>query len=703
MDQTIVSTTQVINVVGEREMIDVTASDVRSSVTESQVRGPAAGSRASRRPGRSHMMFDVPFNGPRIPVSEYQVKEMPVEDVIDAVALKTGIVRTGDELHARGGRTGEIMMQIDGAPVDDPLGNARAGKTDAKARSIRDKWSGDHIVRPPKSPRSMGLEPTGVKPRADAKAPADGKAAADAKTTAKTKKPGDAGPTAATKPPLRKLKPRPTECRPICHRTVCPSPHHRCRVAPRWRCGPYNTESYDPIVENAFCCSIDKPVSTFSVDVDAASYANMRRFLRSNALPPRNAVRIEELINYFSYDYPEPTGEHPFSITTEVTGCPWEPEHRLVHIGLQGRRMSMEDVPPNNLVFLIDVSGSMRPPNKLPLLKRSFLLLVDHLRPQDRVAIVVYASATGLVLPSTSGEHKEDMREAIARLEAGGSTAGGAGIKLAYEIAEENYDDEANNRVILATDGDFNVGASSDEAMVELIESKRDAGVFLSVLGFGQGNLKDSKMEKIADKGNGHYAYIDNILEAKKVLISEMGATLLTIAKDVKIQIEFNPAKVESYRLVGYENRILKREDFDDDTKDAGEIGAGHSVTALYEIVPAGGPERSEEALDDGLKYVDVRLSKEGRDNPEILTVKFRYKPPEKDESILLTDVVLDGGKEFEDASADLRFAAAVAEFGMLLRDSQFRGDASFEHVLDTARRAKGEDREGYRGEFVQL
>ncbi|UCH83644.1 MAG: von Willebrand factor type A domain-containing protein [Candidatus Latescibacterota bacterium] len=647
LTKTRVSRCQMINVVGGRELVDVTGS---------QSGGADTG---------------------------YQVKEMPVDNVTEALALKTGIIKAGDELHARGGRSGHIHVQPDGVPVDDPLGD----KETKKSRSTRDKWAGSRGV-----PTPAGVDT----PKKKKKVKSEG---GDNKTTSVLLHNESRCNAPRPKPPPP--KPRPAECRPVCHRSHCWSPHRVCRVAPRWRCGPHQNESYAPIIENAFCCSVDKPVSTFSVDVDAASYANTRRFLYNSQLPPRNAVRIEELVNYFSYDYPEPDGEHPFSITTEVASCPWDLEHRLVHIGLQGRRISMDHAPPNNLVFLIDVSGSMRPRNKLPLLKSSFRLLVDHLRPQDRVAIVVYAGAAGLVLPSTTGENKDEILDAIGWLRAGGSTAGGAGIQLAYEIAQENYDPEANNRVILATDGDFNVGASSDEAMVELIESKRDEGVFLTVLGFGEGNLKDSKMEKIADHGNGHFAYIDNLLEAKKVLINELGATLLTIAKDVKIQIEFNPVKVESYRLIGYENRLLNREDFDDDTKDAGEIGAGHSVTALYEVVPA--DARADDSLDNDLKYVDVRLTEAGRNNPEILTVKFRYKPPNGDESILLTRVVVDEGMRFEEASPDFRFAAAVAEFGMLLRDSQFRGDASFAHVAAAAREARGEDKEGYRGEFVRM
>ncbi|MDH4036217.1 MAG: von Willebrand factor type A domain-containing protein [Candidatus Krumholzibacteria bacterium] len=458
-------------------------------------------------------------------------------------------------------------------------------------------------------------------------------------------------------------------------------------------------ESYDTITENSWLSALAKPLSTFSVDVDAASYGNVRRFITSGQLPPVDAVRIEELVNYFDYDYPDPRGKHPFSITTEVAECPWNPEHKLVHIGLQGERVAVEDLPPSNLVFLIDVSGSMNQPNKLPLLKSSFRMLVDQLRPQDRVAIVVYAGAAGLVLPSTSGSDREQILCAIDRLEAGGSTAGGAGIKLAYQVAQQNFLDDGNNRVILATDGDFNVGASSDSDMERLIEEKRKSGVFLTVLGFGEGNLKDSKMETIADKGNGHYAYIDNIVEAKKVLINEMGATLLTIAKDVKLQVEFNPARVASYRLVGYENRLLQDRDFDDDTKDAGEIGAGHSVTALYEIALADRDDR------DGtpLKYSDRTVRHDSRHSDELLTVSFRYKEPTASESKLLAVAVKDRNTRFANASDNFRFAAAVAEFGMVLRNSPEKGSATMEQVIATARAARGEDVHGYRAEFVSL
>ncbi len=459
-------------------------------------------------------------------------------------------------------------------------------------------------------------------------------------------------------------------------------------------------ESYDTITENGWLSTLDKPLSTFSVDVDAASYGNVRRFITTGQLPPVDAVRIEELINYFDYDYPDPHGKHPFSITTEVAECPWNSEHKLVHIGLQGQRIAVENLPPTNLVFLIDVSGSMMPPNKLPLLKSSFRMLVDQLRPQDRVAIVVYAGAAGLVLPSTSGADKERILCAIDRLEAGGSTAGGAGIQLAYQVAQENFMDDGNNRVILATDGDFNVGASSDGDMERLIEEKRKSGVFLTVLGFGEGNLKDSKMETIADKGNGHYAYIDNIVEAKKVLVNEMGATLLTIAKDVKLQVEFNPARVASYRLLGYEDRLLQDRDFDDDSKDAGEIGAGHSVTALYEIESAG--PRDDHGVRP-LKYSDLTVHNSARYGDELLTVSFRYKQPAASESQLLAVAVRDRDTRFERASDNFRFSAAVAEFGMILRNSSEKGDATMEQVVETARAARGDDPHGYRAEFVSL
>jgi len=477
--------------------------------------------------------------------------------------------------------------------------------------------------------------------------------------------------------------------------SMAPAPMDKSYVQPTAD-QEFNTEGYAAITENRFLPALDNPLSTFSIDVDKASYANVRRFLDSGTLPPHDAVRIEELVNYFTYDYPDPDGEHPFSITTEVGACPWNPKHYLVHVGLQGRRMDASQLPASNLVFLLDVSGSMNSPDKLPLLKSAFQMLVKNLRAQDRVAIVVYAGAAGLVLPSTSGADKNTILDAIERLEAGGSTAGGAGIKLAYEIAEKNMLKGGNNRVMLATDGDFNVGASSDGEMVELIEKERTKGVFLSVLGFGTGNVKDSKMEQIADKGNGNYSYIDSELEARKVLVSEMGGTLLTIAKDVKIQVEFNPSKVQAYRLVGYENRALRNEDFNDDRKDAGELGAGHSVTALYEVVPVG--VKSDVVKVDGLKY-QTRAVKDGGD--ELLTVKFRYKDPDGSESKLIVDVVKD---QMTDSPSDnFRFSSAVAGFGMLLRESEYKGEMTYGRVAGIAGHALGSDTEGYRHEFVRM
>ncbi|MBM4187935.1 MAG: DUF3520 domain-containing protein [Gemmatimonadetes bacterium] len=459
----------------------------------------------------------------------------------------------------------------------------------------------------------------------------------------------------------------------------------------------FNTEEYRHFGDNGWQSSTRQPLSTFSIDVDAGSYGNIRRFLKDGRLPPPDAVRVEEMINYFRYDYPAPRREEPFSITTEVAGAPWRPGHKLALIGLQSDRVEMADLPPTNLVFLLDVSGSMQSPDKLPLVKSAFRLLVNELREQDRVAIVVYAGAAGLVLPSTSGGDKHRILAAIDGLEAGGSTAGGAGIQLAYQVARDNFQRGGNNRVILASDGDFNVGVSSEGELVRLIEERRRDGVFLTVLGFGTGNLKDSKMEQLANKGNGHYAYIDDLLEAKKVFVQELGATLLTVAKDVKIQVEFNPARVKSYRLVGYENRLLDDRDFNDDTKDAGEMGAGHSVTALYEIVPADG-EPGEDGAVDPLKY--QRRPRVGSASADWFTVKLRYKEPAGETSRLLQRVV---DRETRSASADFRFAAAVAEFGMLLRNSEFKGKASYGSVLAQARAARGPDDEGYRSEFIRL
>jgi Ca-activated chloride channel family protein len=460
----------------------------------------------------------------------------------------------------------------------------------------------------------------------------------------------------------------------------------------------FNTEEYGRIVENEFLSVADNPLSTFSVDVDRAAYSNVRRFLRDGQRPPRDAVRIEEMVNYFTYDYPDPSGAQPFSVTTEVAACPWNERHRVLLVGLQGRRMKTADLPANNLTFLIDVSGSMMEPSKLPLVKEGLELLVNQLRPKDRVAIVVYAGNAGLVLPSTRGSDKGTILSAIQSLEAGGSTAGGAGIKLAYEVAKKNFIDGGNNRVILATDGDFNVGASSDGELEQLIESKRRDRIFLTVLGFGTGNIKDSKMELLADKGNGNYAYIDTLSEARKVLVSEMGATLFTIAKDVKLQIEFNPAKVASYRLIGYENRLLRKEDFNNDAKDAGDIGAGHSVTALYELVMPG--DNNVTSSVDPLKYQSTKVTAA---SPELLTLKLRYKEPEGDTSKLLTYTVSDNHADVTAASDNLRFASAVAEFGMLLRDSRFKGDATYDEARSLAQKSLGRDFEGYRHDFLTM
>ena len=461
----------------------------------------------------------------------------------------------------------------------------------------------------------------------------------------------------------------------------------------------FNTESYAHIEEAGFLGVAGNPLSTFAIDVDRASYSNMRRFLTQGMRPPIDAIRIEELVNYFTYDYPAPAGDHPFSITTEVGVAPWQPAHRLVRIGIQGENVATEDMPASNLVFLIDVSGSMAPPDKLPLLKSSLRLLVAQTRPRDRVAIVVYAGQAGLALPPTSGEDKSEILYAISRLEAGGSTAGGAGIRLAYEVARENFSEEGNNRVILASDGDFNVGPSSDAEMIRLIEKEREAGVFLTVLGFGTGNLQDSKMEQLADHGNGSYAYIDSEREAAKVLVGEFAGTLFTIAKDVKVQVEFNPREVQSYRLIGYENRALRPEDFADDRKDAGELGAGHSVTALYEVVPVGveGPDVREMPP---LRYRDRADASRRAASGELGFVQLRYKRPEGSESILLEQPLAD---EEGDGSRDLRFAASVAAFGMLLRESEYCRDYSLREVLELARTSVGDDEEGYRREFVKL
>jgi Ca-activated chloride channel family protein len=466
---------------------------------------------------------------------------------------------------------------------------------------------------------------------------------------------------------------------------------------------PFNTEEYAHLRENGFRPVSSAPLSTFSIDVDKASYANIRRFLTQGSLPPVDAVRIEEMINYFSYEMPEPRGEHPFSITTEVTAAPWATSHRLVRIGIQGKRLRGDRIPPSNLVFLIDVSGSMASEDKLGLVKKSLRLLVQQLREEDKVSIVVYAGAAGLVLPCTPGTEKTRILNAIDHLEAGGSTAGGAGIQLAYKVARENLVREGNNRVILATDGDFNVGPSSEGELVRIIETERKSNVFLTVLGFGTGNYSDQRMESIADKGNGNYFYVDNILEGRKVFVEELQGTLFTIAKDVKIQVEFNPAEVASYRLVGYENRALRDEDFNNDSVDAGELGAGHSVTALYEIVPVGAQDAGRTPGVDPLRYQPRPEPRPNSARGELMTVKLRYQRPEGSASRLLEQPVRDVGRGDQSLSHDFAFAIAVSEFGMLLRNSEYKGTSNVSHVLQMARSHLGEDRDGYREEFVQL
>ncbi|MBL0152606.1 MAG: VWA domain-containing protein [Chitinophagaceae bacterium] len=464
----------------------------------------------------------------------------------------------------------------------------------------------------------------------------------------------------------------------------------------------FNTEGYGHIVENKFQTPQTDPLSTFSIDVDEASYSNVRRFIESGSVPPAGAVRIEEMVNYFDYDYPQPQNNQPFEVITEMGDCPWNTSHKLVHIGLQGKTIPLDNLPASNIVFLVDVSGSMDEPNKLPLVQDAMKLLTDQLREKDRVAIVVYAGNAGLVLPSTSGAFKTTIKNAISELEAGGSTAGGEGIQLAYKVARENFIAKGNNRIILATDGDFNVGASSDDELVRMIEKERKSGVFLSVLGFGTGNYQDNKMQQLADKGNGNHSYIDQISEARKVLISEFGSTLFTIAKDVKIQVEFNPSKVQAYRLVGYENRMLAAEDFNDDTKDAGELGSGHTVTALYEIIPVGVADSFVRKVDN-LKYQQPKSLNVFAESDEVMTIKLRYKEPDGETSQLITKTLRDIPASQQKTSDNFRFSAAVAEFGLLLRNSEYKQNGTMNQVISLAETAKGQDKMGYRKEFISL
>ena len=471
--------------------------------------------------------------------------------------------------------------------------------------------------------------------------------------------------------------------------------------------GEFNTAAYNHIAENPFLGAKDNPLSTFSIDVDTASYSNVRRFINEGSLPPKDAVRVEEMINYFTYDYAQPSDGKPFAVHLDVAGCPWEASHRLLRIGLKGKEIATDKRGPSNLVFLLDVSGSMMPPQRLPLVKQAMRLLVEKLTENDRVAIVVYAGASGLALPSTTGDRKEQILEALENLQAGGSTNGAEGIQLAYKTAADNFIRGGVNRVILATDGDFNVGLTSQGDLIRLIEEKAKSGVFLSVLGVGTDNLKDSTMQKLADKGNGNYAYLDSLDEARKVLVQQMNGTLVTIAKDVKIQVEFNPARVASYRLIGYEKRMLRKEDFNNDKVDAGEIGAGHVVTALYEVVPVGAvinPAASGPPVDP-LKYSsnDKSTSPRSTSSNEMLTVKLRYKKPDGDKSELVERALTDTEGKFENASVDLKFAAAVAEFGMILRDSDYKGNGTFAAVLEWAEEGKGSDANGYRAGFIEL
>ncbi len=463
----------------------------------------------------------------------------------------------------------------------------------------------------------------------------------------------------------------------------------------------HNTEAYHRIFDNPVLATRENPLSTFGVVVDTASYSNVRRFLRDGALPPPDAVRLEELVNYFDYAYPQPQGEHPLALVTEVGPCPWKPAHRLVHIGLQARRLYPRQTPPRNLVFLLDVSGSMYEPRKLPLLKAAMSLLVKQLGAEDQVAIVVYAGASGLVQPPTRGDQQEQLLEALQRLSAGGSTNGGDGIRLAYAMAHRSFNPRGINRVILDTDGDFNVVTTSEGELIRLVEQERQRGVFLTVLGLGTGNLKDATMEQLADKGNGNYAYLDSLAEARKVLVREAGGTLVTVAKDVKIQVEFNPARVRAYRLLGYENRLLRAEDFNDDTKDAGEMGAGHTVTALYEIIPAGAPADLPGA--DPLRYQQPRPLASAAASGELSTLKLRYKEPQGSASRLLSAPIEDRQQDLQRTSAAFRFSAAVASFGMLLRRSEHRGAATYDLALRLADGARGQDPHGYRAEFLTL
>ncbi len=467
-----------------------------------------------------------------------------------------------------------------------------------------------------------------------------------------------------------------------------------------WRPPAWNRESYNAMTENGFIATSNDPLSTFSIDVDTASYSNIRRFINQGTLPPAGAVRIEEMVNYFHYSYPEPVGKDPVSITSEVGPCPWKKGHKLVRIGIKAKNIAKDKLPPSNLVFLIDVSGSMTAANKLPLFKKAMKMLVRQLDKDDRVSMVVYAGMDRVVLPPTAGNNQKKIMAAIDALGAGGSTHASSGIITAYKLAQQVYMPGGNNRIILASDGDFNVGITSRGELQRLIEEKRKSGIYLTVLGFGMGNYHDDTMEILADKGNGNYAYIDNLLEAKKVMVKEMSGTMFTLARDVKLQIEFNPAKVAAYRLVGYENRALADEDFNNDSKDAGEIGVGHTVTALYEVIPAGS---NDVPSVDPLKYQNITKTTQTKYQNEIMTIKLRYKPLDKTKSVLMSKIVKDRSTSLARTSDDFRFAAAVAAFGMILEHSQFLDNFDYSQVLTLAKKAKGTDDEGYRAEFIRL
>lgn len=458
-----------------------------------------------------------------------------------------------------------------------------------------------------------------------------------------------------------------------------------------------NREEYSIIHENIFKDVKTSPLSTFSIDVDTASYSNIRRYITVNKqLPPKDAIRTEEMLNYFSYNYKEPNSTVPFMINKSIGNSLWNKDTKIIHIGIQTKKVNFEELPASNLVFLIDVSGSMSSNRKLPLLKESIKLLVEKLREKDRVSIVVYAGSSGLVLDKAKGNEKEKILNALDKLTAGGATAGGAGIELAYKVALEAFIEDGNNRVILATDGDFNVGKSSERELEDLIEDKRDNGVYLTVLGFGMGNYKDNKVETLADKGNGNYAYIDNLLEAKKVLVTQMGGTLYTVAKDVKVQVEFNPLSISAYRLIGYENRRLENEEFNDDTKDAGEVGMGHSITVLYEIKPTSEDYQSDV---DNSRYQDATYNDDLKD--ELATIKIRYKEPNEDNSTKIVNVIKINENNID--KQDFDFAQSVVGFSMILRDSKFKGNLKFDKLIEVAQKSKGDDKEGYRKEFIEL